>query len=100
MSQAPHAKAGDLEPPGTCTWDQYAELLAEKDAACDHSPGKCNPGDCEDILYKKFKYWSHCWRQRQALDSTCFLCGNSGHQERTNDAFKQYLNCGTLIGKI
>ena len=100
MSQAPHAKGGDLEPPGTCTWDQYAELLAEKDAACDYSPGKCNPGDCEDVLYKKFKYWSHCWKQRQELDSTCFLCGNSGHVERTEDAFKQYMNCGTLIADL
>jgi uncharacterized Zn-binding protein involved in type VI secretion len=72
----------DLDPPGTCTDEQYKPLRQDvKDAKAEVGKlGGCSAGDSPALLKKKGNAWMKQGVARAKLDNTCFGGGNEGHQ--------------------
>jgi hypothetical protein len=86
-----------ISPPGNCTPEQYATLVAAKVATCD-SPPACRGTDCA-TLTQALTRLQGCVAARETLMVTCFAGGDRRHIDELDAAMRAVANCACRVAR-
>ena len=99
-SAAPGGGApGDgIAPPGDCTPEQYAALVAAKTASCNAGPS-CRTNDCATAIAALARL-NDCVAAREAVMVTCFRGGDQAHIDELASANRAVANCTCTVARV
>lgn len=87
-----------LKPPGDCTPQQYAALVAAKVGTCDVGPS-CKTTDCATATAALARLQA-CVAARLAVMVQCFRGGDQIHKDQLDDTEKAVVNCACTVARV